>query len=120
LHIADPLGFDDYKSFAERVGITVSDSIYSAPAPQNDFNPIRTGTMKIHRLRLVDTFGQIKDLDVSKIFISDPLDDGTAKPVVSLPPRVMQPARINFRWLSAEDDEEEMNDHPATTPICGW
>ncbi len=120
LHIADPLGFDDYQSFAKTVGITVSNSIYSAPAPQNDFNPIRTGIMKIHRLRLVDTFGQIKDLDVSKILISDPLDDGTAKPIVSLPPRLMQPARINFRWLSADADQEEMNDHPATTPICGW
>ena len=120
LHIADPLGFDDYQSFAELVGIAVSNSIYSAPTPQNDFNPIRTGMMKIHRLRLIDTFGQIKDLDVSKILVSDPLDDGTAKPVVSLPPRLMQPARINFRWLAADADEEEMNDHPATTPICGW
>lgn len=120
LHIADPLGFDDYQSFAELVGVTVSNSIYSAPAPQNDFNPIRTGVMKIHRLRLIDTFGQIKDLDVSKILLSDLLDDGTGKPVVSLPPRLMQPARINFRWLAADADEEEMNDHPATTPICGW
>lgn len=120
LHIADPLGFDDYQSFANLVGIAVSNSIYSAPTPQNDFNPIRTGIMKIHRLRLVDTFGQIKELDVSKILLSDPLDDGTAKPVVSLPPRLMQPARINFRWLAAEADQEEMNDHPATTPICGW
>ena len=120
LHIADPLGFDDYQTFANLVGVAVSNSIYSAPTPQNDFNPIRTGIMKIHRLRLVDTFGQVKDLDVSKIQLSDPLDDGSAKPVVSLPPRLMQPARINFRWLAADGDEEEMNDHPATTPICGW
>jgi hypothetical protein len=120
LHIADSLGFDDYQSFANLIGATVSNSIYSAPTPQNDFNPLRTGIMKIHRLRLVDTFGQVKDLDVSKIVLSDPLDDGTPKPVVSLPPRIMQPARINFRWLAADADEEEMNDHPATTPICGW
>src|SRR5581483_8783360 len=26
----------------------------------------------------------------------------------------------NLRWLSAAQDEQEMNDHPATTPICGW
>ena len=31
-----------------------------------------------------------------------------------------QPARINLRWLSATKDDQEMNDHPATSPICGW
>ena len=120
LHVADPLGFNDYQPFADSIGTAVSDSIYSAPAPQNDFNPIRSGMMKIHRLRLIDTFGQLKDLDVSKILMSESLDDGTDDPLVSLPPRLMQPARVNFRWLAADADEEEMNDHPATTPICGW
>jgi len=120
LLIADPLGFLDYQPFAKAVRDAVRDSIYSAPAPQNDFNPIRSGLMKIHRLRLVDTFGQIKPLEVSEILSSQLLDNGKDDPLVALPPRLMQPARINFRWLSAEDDEEEMNDHPATTPICGW
>ncbi|HET6975848.1 MAG TPA: hypothetical protein VFI24_05970 [Pyrinomonadaceae bacterium] len=120
LLVSDPLGFNDYKPFADRVAHSVNDSIYSAPAPQNDFNPIRSGMMKIHRLRLVDTFGQIKDLDVRNVVTSKPLDDGTEDPLVSLPPRLTQPARVNFRWLSADSDQEEMNDHPATTPICGW
>ena len=120
LRIADPLGFHDYRPFAETVGKAVSDSIYSAPEPQNDFNPIRSGLMKIHQLRLVDTFGQIKPLEVSEILSSELLDNGRNDPLVALPPRLMQPARVNFRWLSADDDEEEMNDHPATTPICGW
>ena len=120
LDVADPLGFKDYQPFASRVERGVNDSIYSAPAPQNDFNPIRTGMMKIHRLRLIDTFGQSKDLNVKEILSSAPLDDGTEDPLINLPPRLTQPARINFRWLSADADQEEMNDHPATTPICGW
>jgi hypothetical protein len=120
LHIGDPLGFDDYVTFATGIGTAVSDSIYSAPAPQSDFNPIRSGMMKIHRLRLVDTFGQVRDLNVEKILMSDPFEDGKGVPTVTLPPRLMQPARVNFRWLAADADEEEMNDHPATTPICGW
>jgi len=37
-----------------------------------------------------------------------------------MPPRLSQPARLSFRWLSAENDEREMNDHPATSPVCGW
>ncbi len=120
LHVADPLGFKDYETFAKSVGDAVNQSIYSAPAPRNDFNPIRTGMMKIHRLRIIDTFGQIEDLDVSMILPSEPMDDGTEDPLINLPPRLMQPARVNFRWLSADADQEEMNDHPATTPICGW
>jgi hypothetical protein len=40
--------------------------------------------------------------------------------LVTLPPRLVQPARLNFRWLSASQGEQEMNTHPATTPICGW
>jgi len=120
LHVADPLGFADYESFAKGVEKTVSDSIYNAPEPVNDFNPIRSGMMKIHNLRIIDTFGQIKDLDVKTIFPAETLDDGTEDPLINLPPRLTQPARVNFRWLSAEEDEQEMNDHPATTPICGW
>lgn len=119
LLVADPLGFNDYLPFANRVGNTVHRSIYSAPEPLNDFNPIRSGMMKIHRLRLVDTFGQSKDLDVTKIILSESLDDGTPDTLINLPPRLTQPARVNFRWLSADGDQE-MNDHPATTPICGW
>ena len=119
LLVADPLGFNDYQPFANRVGNTVQRSIYSAPEPLNDFNPIRSGMMKIHRLRLVDTFGQSRDLDVTKIILSESLDDGTPDTLINLPPRLTQPARVNFRWLSADGDQE-MNDHPATTPICGW
>lgn len=120
LHVADPLGFKEYEPFANRISNSVNQSIYSAPEPLNDFNPIRSGMMKIHRLRLVDTFGQVKDLNVQGIVSSVSLEDGTGDPLVNLPPRLMQPARVNFRWLSADSDQQEMNDHPATTPICGW
>ena len=46
-----------------------------------------------------------------------------------LPPRVLAPARVDARWLSAAfdttvpgytDDFTESNDHPATSPVCGW
>jgi hypothetical protein len=119
LHVADPLGFNDYQPFAGIVHDAVNSSIYSAPKPLNDFNPIRTGAMKIHRLRLVDTFGQIRDLDVTDILPSKALS-GSEAPLINLPPRLVQPARVNFRWLAADTNEQEMNDHPATSPICGW
>lgn len=27
---------------------------------------------------------------------------------------------MNFHWLSAADDQVEHNEHPASSPICGW
>ena len=120
LGIADPLGFDDYQEFAEAVREAVENSIRSAPEPLNDFNPIRSGVMKILKLRLVDTFGQYQDLDVSQVMTAEPMKTAGDLALISLPPRLVQPARLNFRWLSASQGEQEMNDHPATTPICGW
>ncbi|NJL52762.1 MAG: hypothetical protein HC930_12105 [Hydrococcus sp. SU_1_0] len=34
-----------------------------APQPLDRFNPVRSGEIKICNLRLIDTFGQIKDLN---------------------------------------------------------
>ncbi|NEQ38267.1 MAG: hypothetical protein F6K40_19175 [Okeania sp. SIO3I5] len=120
LPVADPLGFADYQPFTEVVRDAIVQSNRSAPEPLNDFNPIRSGAMKILRLRLVDTFGQVKDLDVSNIITTEQMTTPGSSYLVSLPPRLVQPARLNFRWLSASQGEQEMNSHPATTPICGW
>ncbi|REJ50662.1 MAG: hypothetical protein DWQ58_14945 [Microcystis aeruginosa TA09] len=120
LPIADPLGFNDYQPFTDEIKEMVQQSIRSAPEPLNDFNPIRSGVMKILRLRLVDTFGQVKDLDIRNIITPEQMTTPGSPYLVSLPPRLVQPARINFRWLSAIEGEQEMNSHPATTPICGW
>jgi hypothetical protein len=120
LPIADPLGFADYRPFTEAIRNAVKNSIRSAPEPLNDFNPIRSGAMKILRLRLVDTFGQVQDLNVSEIITTEQMTTPGSSYLVSLPPRFVQPARLNFRWLSANQGEQEMNSHPVTTPICGW
>ncbi|WP_233271165.1 hypothetical protein [Microcystis aeruginosa] len=120
LPIADPLGFNDYQPFTDEIKEMVQQSIRSAPEPLNDFNPIRSGVMKILRLRLVDTFGRVKDLDISNIITPEQMTTPGSPYLISLPPRLVQPARINFRWLSAIEGEQEMNSHPATTPICGW
>ncbi|WP_262382328.1 hypothetical protein [Microcystis aeruginosa] len=120
LPIADPLGFNDYQPFTDEIKEMVQQSIRSAPEPLNDFNPIRSGVMKILRLRLVDTFGQVKDLDIRNIITPEQMTTPGSPYLISLPPRLVQPARINFRWLSAIEGEQEMNSHPATTPICGW
>jgi hypothetical protein len=40
--------------------------------------------------------------------------------VVALPPRFVQPARVNLRWLSNDDGAAETGAAPSSTPICGW
>ncbi len=120
LDIADPLGFSEYQRFSAQVAAAVAGNNRSAPLLFSDFNPLRSGAMRVQRLRLVDTFGQIKDLDVRQIVRTEQMTTPGSDYLVWLQPRLVQPARINVRWLAALQGEQEMNDHPATTPICGW
>lgn len=117
----------------------VPDSLLRSPLTGFDFSPIRLGGLKITDLRLVDTFGQVKVVLNTKnpceIVTSQPLTLPTAfanvlsSHPIYLPPRLAQPARLNFRWLSARETpspsksskpDQEMNDTLATQPICGW
>ena len=128
LPIADPLGFADYQGFTDIVRELVAGESTQAPLPLNDFSPIRTGNLIIRELRLIDTFGQTKvDLKPEDFTHSARLTavdfhnvNGQSHTQLPLPPRIVQPARINFRWLSADYSDQEMNDHPASSPICGW
>jgi hypothetical protein len=120
LDIADPLGFDDYRPFTEGVRDAVGGCNTSALQPLSDFTPVRAGALKILRLRLVDTFGQSRDLDCSRVVTTEKLKVAGSPYPLTLPPRLAQPARLNFRWLSADSGEQEMNDQPATSPVCGW
>lgn len=121
LAIDDPIGFECDRWFVEDVRDAVQDSITSAPQPLNFFNPIRAGVLKILRLRLVDTFGRVRDLAWEQTITPEHLtasqDNG-----VNLPPRIVQPARVQFRWLSsnAKHITEEAASHPSLNPICGW
>ena len=129
-----------YRELTRDVAAAVAGGNTSAPVVDNDFLPIRSGVMKVNKLYLVDTFGQVLDVSPEAILPSDTLtisrnvtdavkskitDDQDAQ-FVYLAPRITQPARLNFRWLAAtpgtlnSPDEPEMNDHPDTSPVCGW
>lgn len=97
-----------------------------APHAEWYFNPIRAGLLSFYRLRLVDAFGQLRDIDltVDKLRVSEKLRR-PGPPAASgynivLPPRIAQPARLWFRWLCARDDSLESNTHPASSPVFGW
>jgi len=64
----------------------------------------------------MDTFGQIKDLTYPKEVIAPKTLRSEEPERVYLPPRIVQPTRINFDWLPAETSSPDSN----FTPICGW
>src|SRR6201988_1955718 len=92
------------------------------------FSLIRAGAMRIDELWLVDDFGQFADLlgrtpagssSTGQIFHPRMRwhDDPT---VFAMPPRVLQPARLNFRFSAAsESSSEPANSEPALNSICG-
>lgn len=118
---AEPIAFDN--SFTENeVRQAVEDSVLTAPAALNSFNPIRSGGLKLTGLRILDSFGRFLDLTEDQISPTEAtsMSSPTQSELVWLPPRLCQPARLNFRFLSAWETTNEMNSLSESNPICGW
>lgn len=120
LPVADPLGFPAYQDFAQKVAKALGKDIRSAPLPDYDYNPIRSGVMRINQLKLIDTFGRTRSLYHGDLLKSHRMNVPGRDDMVFLPPRIVQASRLNFRWLAAEQNGQEMNEDPTTHPICGW
>ncbi|MEM7035848.1 MAG: hypothetical protein AAF570_02640, partial [Bacteroidota bacterium] len=130
LQISDPMAEnqDDWEFTVNTVAPAVGDENSTAPLPANYYNPLRAGQLSLDRIRVVDAFGQFKDIKVStqgtgpKVYFSQSLsvEGPVAANTGFFPPRLSQAARLQFRWLSAEDGTVEMNAHPATSPVCGY
>jgi hypothetical protein len=116
-------------------------AISTGPQSQYNYGPLRAGFAELLRLSIVDTFGQVMNLTTATTTSSGALPMTAAAdmaPVAGdtmnagkayLPPRVLAPGRVDARWLSATFDSTvpgftadfaEVNDHPATSPVCGW
>jgi hypothetical protein len=116
-------------------------AISTGPQAQYNYGPLRAGFAELRSLTIVDAFGQVLSLTTATKTTSgalslttsadlSPLAGDTANAGKAyLPPRVLAPARVDGRWLSAaydptvagfSDDFAEANDHPATSPVCGW
>jgi hypothetical protein len=126
--IEDPVQDDLLSSvhLTSDVGKAVGKHHPMSPLSSKVFSPIRSGTLTLDTLRLIDTFGQQWNapVDGARLVTSNSLSnpDQTG---ISLPPRFATPARLDFRWLAAISgrngiEEVEMNSAPVTTPICGW
>lgn len=95
-----------------------------SPLFQGSFNPVRAGFAQLG-LTVLDAFGEKRPVQIGNLYLASDLTTvyrGTPEPgIVYLQPRLAQGARVLFRWLSADALEyDEMNAHPATSPVCGW
>jgi len=93
------------------------------------FSLIRAGALRIDELWLVDDFGQTADLlgastiknasGGRKVF-HPRMRWRNDESVVAMPPRVLQPVRLNFRFSSEAETNRNKNCDPSLDPICGW
>jgi hypothetical protein len=107
LPVCDPAD-DLYSDFSNRdVPAAVADANETIPVPGLFFNPIRAGRFALTELLVVDAFGQ-KFAPTLNVIVAESLRATAAAgaPAI-LPPRIVQPARLLFRWVSA-------------APIGGW
>ncbi len=104
------------------------------------FFPVRGGFLTVNRLQVVDAFGQTVDLmqaggnvgsGVSWVPVRGrelvpsahaKLTGGTLFPTqaIKLSPRVVQEARLDFRFVSATDDKHDTGQFADSNPVCGW
>lgn len=110
--------------FSNQVGQIVGTANDFPPNFNGYYNPIRAGYLQV-KLKLIDVFGQVRNVNFTsfmpaesmKTYYKGKLENNIAY----LPPRLSQPASLQFRWIAADSSGyDEMNSHPATTPICGW
>jgi hypothetical protein len=100
----------------------------AAGKPALDFTLLRAGALQLEEFWLVDDFGQWADLlqgtsaGGSSGQVFNPRmrwhDD---KFSVAMPPRVVQPARLDFRFSDASDLGADVSETEAALgPVCGW
>ena len=114
-----------YYFITESVSEIVGEAYNISPRPNGHFNPLRAGYMDV-AFFVVDVYGRKRSLKIQQQVNASSMvsyfNGQQIKDVIFVPPRLSQPARLNFRWISNADSSgfQEMNVQPATTPVCGW
>ena len=122
LPVADPLAPPPDQALVAAVRAAIGPD-GTAPLPENSFNPLRCGALRVTRLRLVDVFGRYKDYPAPPTVVAHSItpepDLALAPGTAFLPPRITQPARLLFDWLDP-DGLPEPGGNPAASPVIGW
>lgn len=100
--------------------------------PTSNFQPFRSGQFCFEKLALVDRFGQALQLSSSGTYLQlKPIIAPDMTPqytvmskepyrFIQLSPRILQPARLNFDFVSSTDDSKIINLHSDINPVCAW
>ena len=102
-------------------GGIVGDGTTTKKAPgkwPDAFIAMRSGFLRILRLRLVDCFGQFLDLDPAKVLNTEPVSIKDRPDIAAMPPRFTSPARLWFRFMAADGSNQEAT--PDLSPVCGY
>lgn len=121
--VADPFASLRDADLAPAVETGVGSQNRTAPLPQNSFNPLRSGQLYLQRLRLVDVFGRFKDYQTPRTVVAKGLAPAATPANASgafLPPRITQPARLQFRWRAAAQPALESSGVANAGPVLGW
>lgn len=110
-----PNGFTDHRELASHITklITKYENKINLLSPSNisQFNPFRNGAFKISRLRIVDTFGRNKIIDVNSVSSVYNQEIENKPNWISLPPRLLQSSNIDGEWEFLEE---------SNSPVLGW
>ncbi|MEW1675433.1 hypothetical protein AB0O47_19610 [Streptomyces noursei] len=96
--------------------------------PESTFQELRAGQLAFEELSVVDRFGRAINLigEASHFRPEMPPTMRPAHPVsgydserlVELGPRLLQPARLDFTFLSATGEDTDLT--PGANPVCAW
>jgi hypothetical protein len=102
------------------------------PWPPSGFQNWRAGQFVFRRLYVVDRFGQTCEVVNSttqsgfapvlspSLVPQHPVIPNQPSRFVQLVPRLLQPGRLNFDFVSCSDDQYVLGYEPGVNPICAW
>ncbi|MEU1376888.1 hypothetical protein ABZ442_24975 [Streptomyces triculaminicus] len=123
--LADLIGNDNYPP-PDPGGLPSSDW---DPWPESTFQELRAGQLAFQKLSVVDRFGRAVNLigqashfrpeRARTMRPAHPVSGYDSERLVELGPRILQPARLSFAFLSADgDDDTDLI--PGANPVCAW
>ncbi|HRI65941.1 MAG TPA: hypothetical protein PK156_16955 [Polyangium sp.] len=119
LPIDEPIGFGSYRNFTRTIGELTGKKVVT-PEPTSPYSPIRSGELEVSALRIVDSFGQLVDIEPTRVLGPIRYMSAGRSGALYFPPRVVQAMHAKFRWLDAEQWRDELVDVPGSEVICGW
>ena len=107
--------------------------IYNGELAELNFGPLRSGLLSVMDLEIIDIFGQRMKLSTPGRYPSGPLNlipsnsltplNNNIEDTAYLPPRLLMPARLNFKWLNSYNTDTEfieMGPDSLSFPVFGW